>query len=125
MNELCELTAAEIVCSIGGTEYRLSPLTAGDFGELERHLLHQQLRNRGLAPCRSPGAWTLDDLAAWLETPAGQAQALWLGLRRNHPGVTRQKAEELLRQAAAEESDLALRWPELLGGPPGNSTGQT
>ena len=56
MTSLCDLTATEVNCRIGGREYRLTPLRVADLGEIERAI------DDGATDELPPSLATLDQL---------------------------------------------------------------
>lgn len=120
---LSDLAAAETVCAIGGRAYRLAPLRVRDFAEMERLVLASRPDPLAVVRAKLDGlpdhlqrhlltaAWhearrahrvSIDELAEWMNTLAGQVYAFWLSIRRNHPEITREEAEALYDQAQAE-----------------------
>ena len=129
MDGLHELTAAVASLDIDGQAYRLSPLRARDYGEIERRILVGRpkpldivlSRLAGLAEPqqryllelayrdeRAGSRVSLGEMHDWLSTTEGRVYRFWLMLRREHPEVSLEKAEDLLlRLETAEEPDRA------------------
>lgn len=127
MDGLHELTAALASIEIDGQAYRLSPLRARDYGEIERRILsgrpkpldvvlprlaglpepqQRLLLELAYKDERAGSRVSLDEMHEWLSTVEGRVYRFWLMLRREHPDVSLEKAEDLLlRLATAEEPD--------------------
>ncbi len=111
MTRLCELTAAEVSCCVGGQEYRLTPLRMADLGQIERACPDGATCN--LLPAES----SLQNLARLLETTTGQELAFWHCLRRHQPNLSRDAASEMLRQTREQSDDFEQLWLALTGFP--------
>lgn len=124
-----EATAAPADISLAGETYRMSPLTDQDLGEIDRWL---QSRVLDIARASITSAMTeterRDTMDAAMRhassismsTPEGvrvmnsldgTAMLIWLGLRHNHPDLTRQQVREKLNddrtiEAAMDRFDL-------------------
>ncbi|MHB9048973.1 MAG: hypothetical protein ACYC35_23900, partial [Pirellulales bacterium] len=132
MDGLSELTAAPVTWTIGGRQYRVAPLRARDYGEMERQVLAarpdplelvktklaglpERLQERLLIAAyedaRKGARVSAGELAEWMGTIPGRIFQFWLGLRQNHPELTLEAAGELLRQAGEEREANATNTP--------------
>jgi hypothetical protein len=145
MDTLGEMTAADVPLTIGGTTYRLSMLRAKDWAEAARYLNSQRTgaieivkaRLAGLSELaqkhllelayreeRDGDLLPLENLERWFATPVGSVYRFWLMLRRNHPEISLERAEELIELAGREASARkTIESREGLGLPLGNSPG--
>lgn len=117
MGALSRLSKSAVVFEHDGREYSLSPLELGDLGELERWLEaapfeRARLRLDALGECATAeerkaiieraeaeslkAGFHSERSTRDLSSVAGTAYILYLSLRRNHPDVTRRRAEEML-----------------------------
>lgn len=137
MTNAAQATAAPAEIRLAGKTYRMSPLTDGDLGELERHL---QTRAFAVAKANLEGLSPEDrrtllrvaydtayrvtlnspEASAFMRGLEGAAYLLWLGLRHNHPDLTPEAVRPLLtdERTVTEAMD---RLDELNGtGPDGD-----
>lgn len=131
MTNAVQATAAPAELRLAGKTYRMSPLTDGDLGELERHL---QTRAFAVAKANLEGLSPEDrrtllrvaydtayrvtlaspEASAFMRGLEGAAYLLWLGLRHNHPDLTPEAVRPMLtdERTVAEAMD---RLDELNG----------
>jgi hypothetical protein len=124
---LHELTAAAASIDIDGQTYRLSPLRARDYGEIERRMLigrpkpldvvlprltglpepqQRLLLELAYKDERAGARVPLGEMHEWLSTVEGRVYRFWLMLRREHPEIPLERAEDLLlKLTVAEEPD--------------------
>jgi DNA-binding transcriptional ArsR family regulator len=128
----------------------LSPLTVDDWATVEQHLLEgrpspvqavmpdvRALREQGLneeadrlfkMAYRDTQKWARkqkvapDEVAEYVDTLDGTRFMIWLALRKNHPDVTRETADELVRAVNEEEMRKKLAKVSATDAA-GNSTG--
>jgi hypothetical protein len=146
MDGLHQVAAAQTVIELDGKSYRLSPLKAKHYAEIERHILqsrpdpleavksrleglpeHLQRHLVGLAYdqlLRGPRV-AADELWQWMNSREGACYALWLAVREQHPEVTLEECRRLVEAADQEVFDtIQRRLDEASGLPPGKQAGQ-
>ena len=109
MSELSDMTGASRPVVLGGKEWRLSPLSLGDFAEFDAWAEEQFWRKTEKRVARMPeglrdrlleqayerlgdGGVSVDAMM----TVAGTARLVWLSLRRQHSDVTPEQTAELV-----------------------------
>lgn len=146
MDALFEMTGSGIPVPIGGKTYILSTLKAKHWGEaaralnalrkapldivkqhlpglsveLQKHLLDLAYRDE-----RDGELLPQYEITRWFRTEEGAVWKFWAQIRQEHPEVTLELAEQLLRTLDAEQAarvDAAGKANEAL--PQGNSCGQ-
>ena len=128
MTTHAEATAAPVPFPLGGKEFRMSPLTDIEIGELDNWLRARMVRaaRESLTPDMtaeerdetlqaavraSAGVTFLSDICTEVvSTPDGLARLIWHGIHNNHPGVSVQDVMKLLIDDinGAEESLMAF-----------------
>src|SRR4051794_16549112 len=109
MDGLAQMAGAAATLVIGGQTYRLGPLRARDYAEIEQQVVAERadpLAMLGPRLAGLPEAWqrhllseayrdlrrgnraSAEEVAEWLETPRGQVFEFWLALRRHIFSVT-------------------------------------
>jgi len=144
MQSFESLAAPPIAVTIGGREYRLTPLRFRDHAEAARRMRQKwpspraivRRVGRGLPPdqqrqllelayreAQRGNQATLADVLQWYRTPEGMVFHKWLMLRTHQPELSLEDVDELLTRAAAEEQLPSLGIPaaEANGLPRGNA----
>jgi hypothetical protein len=97
MDGLRQLTAAPTTIEVRGGTRRLAPLSAGDYGAIERTVA--DLRDRKFRAGRA----TPSEIHAWLSEREGTAYALWLALLPFQREIPRSWCRELIDAATPAE----------------------
>ena len=147
-NGLNRAAGSPVSIEIGGQTYIMEPLTLRDFGTLEAEYLKnkpnplkqvaeakeflndedfQVLLTQAYRDAMEVNKATSEEIAQWLDTPAGISFSAWISMRKNHPELSREEVDDLLGtlnqqqlEHIAEQRDVASGTDEL-----GNSTGRT
>lgn len=141
MDPLAEVTAAEVTLELGDRTWRLSPLRVKDYAEIRRviasgrtspielamqHIesVPESLRGELLARAwedeKSRDHVSDVEAAQWLTSTEGVVYSFYLMLRRNHPQMTPQRAEELLLAHRDQLDAIRSRLQQSSGMPSGN-----
>ena len=134
MAEVQELTAAADTITIGGKEYTRKPLTATDWGLIQKRILAQrpdvieiarrlaqdapeaiakQLYEDAYRDASQARQVTAGEQETWQISLDGLMYQFWLQIRKVHRDVTLDKAAELLEQWTEEYlKDLILKLQE-------------
>lgn len=133
--------------TLDGKTYIMEPLTLKDFGVIENEYLKRR-PNPLKAVAEAKGVLSPEDydklltqayrdavnvakaspqeISEWLDTREGVVFSIWLSLRKNHPELTKEQAEQAIQEMGeqqlkglAESRDVASGIDEL-----GNSTGR-
>lgn len=125
------VTAAPHPVTLGGKEYRMSPLTDGDFEELNNWLRSGviQMARKSLTPGMTTEereetlavamrearkvSYLSDTGRAAMTTVEGTAYLMWLGLRRNHADLTPEQVREALFNDGDSILTMLKVWEEI------------
>ena len=134
--------------TLDGKTYMMEPLTLKDFGVIENEYLkrrpnplkavaaakdvlseddYDKLLTQAYKDAVNVAKATPQEISEWLDTRDGVVFSIWLSLRKNHPELTKEQAEEAIQEMGeqqltglAESRDVASGIDEL-----GNSTGRS
>ena len=124
MTRIEDATASTRTMTIAGVEYRLTPLTHQDWGELmawcrdsylgtytrnvrdlepedRRALLEAAFQQANRLTLKSP------EVAEALQSPAGMYKCFWLAIRKNHPELTPEDVPRILLNSEAIAEAMA------------------
>lgn len=145
-NGLNRAAGSPTTVEINGKTYIMEPLTLRDFGTIEAEYMKQkpnplkavaeakdmlpeedykELLAQAYKDATSANKATPDEVSGWLDTKDGVVFSCWLSLRKNHPELSLEDAEQAINHMGqqemtrlAEQRDVASGLDEL-----GNSTG--
>jgi hypothetical protein len=145
MDGLHELTAPTIPTTIGGRTYYLQPLRARDWAEAAQYLnarrksplevirekikgfddeAQRRLLELAYRDERDGALLDMQTVEWWFRTAEGGVYRFWLLVRRSHPEITLELAEQILLERDSQEADAMERSAQTADGMPlGNSSG--